>query len=371
MKLAQADYRKLTALLEQLAGAVEELLLSGLTTASEATRQTLHVAFQEASRMRLLRLGGTLRVANEELGRFTRNDAEFSRKRLAFFLNRAWLLSQGLSRALREKDEQEFERLTWVPPSEPVERLEVVTLGVVKKVTSAFVAFDFRLRTVQPAGTIPAGHRQVWSSVFPVKPGADIPAEAFLLLPQRQKFKASVFLDGKTVVIEKAAVALDEFSGGRVSLGEASTVTAGAPFSDWEPFQTWDPAAALRRIESHQPGPFDLAVEMQEEAVLRDWQLGEPADAEDGQAAYPVACGSVTFEALVSTGTEGKVLRQRLDALRKKKAKARPPLYGLVHYERCRLILQPLALFGKDGPEQLMLSDEKINQAELLKALKF
>src|SRR5271166_4919679 len=148
MKLAEADRRKLPALLEELGGAVEELLLSGLTTASETTRQALHVSFQEASRMRLLRLGSTLRAASEELGRFTRNEAEFSRKRLCFFLNRAWLLSHGLARALREEDEQEFERLLWVPASVPIERLEVVTLGVAKKVTSTFVAFEFRLRAV-------------------------------------------------------------------------------------------------------------------------------------------------------------------------------------------------------------------------------
>src|SRR5262245_34037156 len=168
MKLADADRRKLPALLEELARAVEELLLSGLTTASEATRQTLGVSFQEASRLRLLRLGSTLRGANEELGRYTRNESGFSRKRLSFFLNRAWLLSHGLARALRDGDEQEFERLVWVPANEPVERLEVVTLGVGKKVSAgAFCAFEFRLRTVQAAGKIPAGQRLLWSCVFP------------------------------------------------------------------------------------------------------------------------------------------------------------------------------------------------------------
>ena len=69
-----AERPKLRAVLDQLAGAVEELLLSGLTTASEATRQTMNVAMQEAARFRLLRLGSALRVAMEELGRFTRQD---------------------------------------------------------------------------------------------------------------------------------------------------------------------------------------------------------------------------------------------------------------------------------------------------------
>lgn len=93
--LNATDRSKLASLLDKLAGAVEELLLTGLTTASQSTRQTLDVSFREASRLRLLRLSSTLRVANEELGRFTRNESEFSSKRLSFFLNRAWLLARG------------------------------------------------------------------------------------------------------------------------------------------------------------------------------------------------------------------------------------------------------------------------------------
>jgi hypothetical protein len=368
-QLALADRRKLEALLGELAGAVEELLLSGLTTASEATRQTLHVAFQEASRLRLLRLGSTLRTANEELGRFTRNEAEFSRKRLNFFLNRAWLLSHGLARALRDGDEQEFDRLLWTPPSEPVDRLEVVTLGVAKKATPAFAAFEFRLRTVAAAGAIPAGHRLAWSCIFPLKRGMEIPPEAFLTLPQKQKFVPKLFLEGRSVVVEKAAVALDEYGGGRVSLGEQSTVTAGGEFTDWERFQTWDAAAALRRIEAHAPGPLDLDVEVQEEVVLRDWQLGPSATRDDGQSVYPLTCGPVTFDAVVSAGAEGAALRTALNGLRKKKQKA--PLFGLLHYERCRLLLQPLSVFGDNGPVQLMLSDEKFDRAALLRAMKF
>jgi hypothetical protein len=317
--------------------------------------------------MRLLRLGSTLRVANEELGRFTRNEAEFSRKRLCFFLNRAWLLSHGLSRALREGDEPEFERLIWVPANEPVERLEVVTLGVAKKVAiNAFVAFEFRLRTLTTSGRIPAGQRLVWSRVFPLKPGTNVPAEAFLILPQ-QGFAASLFLERKVLAIEKAAVDLDEFGGGRISLGEGSTVAAGEPFSDWQRFQTWDPAAALQRIQEHEASPFDLEVEMQEEVVLEGWQLGEPKEGQDAQTVYPITYRGTVFDGVVSAGVEGKALGKALGALRK----TTPPLFGLLHYARCRLVLQPLAVFGKDGPVQLMLSDEKVDRAALLKTLKF
>src|SRR5262245_35867703 len=153
MKLADADRRKLTTLLGELARAVEELLLGGLTAASEATRRALDAAFQEASRMRLLRLGSALRVAAEELGRFTRDDPTCSRKRLYFFLDRAWVLCRGLARALAAGDEATFDRLLRTPAGVPVRRLEVVTLGAAKRVAAgAFCAFEFRLRALAAAG---------------------------------------------------------------------------------------------------------------------------------------------------------------------------------------------------------------------------
>jgi hypothetical protein len=371
VKLADADRKKLPGLLAELARAVEELLLSGLTTASETTRQTLQVAFQEASRLRLLRLGSTLRVANEELGRFTRNQADFSRRRLCFFLNRAWLLSRGLAASLAENDDTTFDRLVWAPAGEAIEQLEVVTLGAGKKVAAgAFVAFDFRLRALADAGKVKAGQRLAWSCVFPIKHGVDIPPEGFLHLPQKQKFNASLFLEHKVLTIVKAAVTLDEWGGGRISLSDGSTVTAGEEFEDWKKFLPWDPALPLERIRSHQPGPFDLEVEMQEEVVLHDWEVGEPAErAEESQLVYPIQSGPIGFDAVVSQGVEGKALRSRLEELRKKKR--RPPLYGLMHYERCRLVLQPLATVGDEGPEYLTISDEAVDQKALLKALRF
>jgi hypothetical protein len=361
VNLAEAERRKLLPLLGELAGAVEDLLLGGLTTASEATRQLLQVAFREASRLRLLRLGSTLRVANEELGRFTRNQADFSRQRLAFFLNRAWLLGHGLARALRDKDEAQLARLLWAPVGEPVDRLEVVTLGVVKKVIrGAAVTFEFRLRTVE-------GRRLVWACVFPVRPGADIPAEGFLHLPHKQRFKAADFLAGRVMVVQKAVVARDE-NGGRITLTDASTVTGGEAFTGWERFRSWDPAAALARVRAHSPGPLDLEVEMQEEVVLDDWQLDEAEERPDGQVAYPVRSRGTAFEAVVAPGAEGQALRKALEGLRKKKQ--RPSLFALMHYERCRLVLQPLAVFGPNGPEHLTISDEKLDRGALLKALK-
>jgi hypothetical protein len=365
-----ADRPKLGAVLGHLSNAVEELLLGGLTTASEATRQTVNVAMQEAARFKLLRLGSTLRAVAEELGRFTRHDESFSRRRLTFFLNRGWLLGRGLAHALRTGDEKEYDRLNWSPPTRPLPAAEVVCLGAVKKVAAgAFVAFEFRLRATADADPVKAGQRLTWSAVFPVKPGVDIPPEGFLHLPQKQKFNASIFLDKTTLTFRDAALSADESGGGRITLTDKSSVTVGGAFADWQQFLDWDPAPAVERIARHKPGPLDLDTELQEEVVLRDYEIGAAEDGDDpGQTVYPVKSGRLTFHAVVGAKAEGKALKKGLDDLRKQK-KNRPPLYGLLHYERCRLMLQPLTTFGPDGPDYLTISKENVNKAALLKAL--
>ncbi len=371
MALGKDDRRKLPRLLGDVSLAVEELLLTGLTTASQSTRQTLDVSFREVSRMRLLRLGSTLRAANEELGRYTANDANFSQKRLTFFLNRAWMLCRGLSRSLENEDQDEFDRLLWIPSSEPVKKLQVVTVGVAKKeVKNAYCAFEFRLRTVAKSGrSIPVGHRLTWSCIFPLKPGTEIPAEGFLHLPQKQKFKANEFLKNEVMTIENAGVALDGFGGGRISLGQDSTVQRGDAFSDWESLQSWNREAAVKRIADHETSPFDLEVEMQEEVVLPDWSMdAESDDNRDGQHVYPVQSGDLELDAVVARSSEGEALKKTIEKLRKKKKK--PPLFGLMHYEMCRLIFQPLTVFDPD-PVHLMISSEKIDRAALLKSLNF
>jgi hypothetical protein len=366
-----ADRPKLRAVLDQLAGAVEELLLGGLTTASDATKQTVNMAMQEAARFKLLRLGSALRVAAEELGRFTRHDPTFSRRRLSFFLNRAWLLGRGLSHALKTQDETEYDRLNWSPATVPLSSIEVVCLGAVKKVAAAaFVAFDFRLRAITDSGPVSAGQRLTWSAVFPIKPGADIPPEGFLHLPQKQKFAAYLFLERKAITIQNAAVTADD-AAGRITLNEQSTVALGDPFADWSRFLDWSPESARRRITGHKPGPLDLETELQEEVVLRDYQIGPAEDGDEpGQSIYPVTAGPLALDAVVGPAAEGKALRKSLDDLRKVK-KDRPPLYGLLHYERCRLVFQPLTAFPKDGPDYLPISKENVNKAALLKAMKF
>ncbi len=361
---------KLAGLLAQLSGAVEELLLSGLTTASDATRQALAAAMQEAARFRLLRLGSTLRTATEELSRFTSQDAAFSRRRLTFFLSRAWLLSRGLAHALESSNEKEYDRLTWSPPQQPLPRVELACMGAVKRMASGtFVAFDFRFRAVSATEPVQPGQRLSWSAVFPLKPGLDLPAEGFLHLPQKQKFTPFLLLERKTVVIENASL-IDDDAGSRISLTEQSTVTPGKDFEAWEPFLEWSPAPAVERIRKHTTGPLDLDTELQEEIVIREYEIGapEPGDA-PGQTVYPITAGALTLSALVGAEPEGAALGKNLDDLRKRK-KNRPPLYGLMHYERCRLAFQPLTAF-RPQPDYLTISKENINKAALLKAMSF
>ena len=362
---------KLRATLDQLAAAVEDLLLGGLTTASEATRQIVTGAMQEAARMRLLRLGGTLRVATEELGRYTRQESSFSRRRLTFFLNRTWILSRGMAHALATNNEKEYDRLTWSPPVQPLPTVEVVCLGAVKKVAAkAFVMFDFRLRALADSGPVKAGQPLSWSAVFPIRPGADIPPEGFLHLPQKQKFAPFLFLEKKTLVIQNATVTGDESGTARLTITEQGTLVQGKPFADWDRFLAWSPTTVLDRLAKHTPGPLDLETELQEEVTLHDYDIGAPTEGDEpGQTAYPITAHGLAVRAVVGAGVEGKALKQAMDELRKLK-KNRPPLFGLMHYERCRLVFQPLTTF--DGsPDYITISKENVNKAALLKAMKF
>jgi hypothetical protein len=257
-----------------------------------------------------------------------------------------------------------------MPANRPVDRLEVVTLGVGKKATPAFHAFEFRLRTVSESGPIPKGQRLLWSCVFPVKQGLGIPPEAFLHLPQKQQFTPHQFLEQKTIVIENPAVSMADSGLGRIALGDESKVTLGSRFTDWDRLRTWNPQDALTRIDACRPGPFDLEVELQEEVVLHNWGIDKPEKRDaDNVLMYPITCDGIQYDAIVPTTSEGTILKGELDNLLKKKR--RQPLFGLMHYEKCRLVFQPLSLLPGDGPEYLTLSKDKVERAALLKTIKF
>jgi hypothetical protein len=365
----EAERKKLARLLEQLTSSIEELFQSGLTTASTATRQTLTATTQEAARFRLLRLGSTLRTANEELGRYLSDDAAFSRKRLTFFLGRAWLLSRGLSHALQTGEERLFDQLNWSPANKPVSKVEMVCIGVLKRVSpGAFAAFDFRFRSTADSGSVSAGQSISWSFVFPCKPGVDIAPEGFLHLPQKQKFAPISFLEGRVVSVEQANIVADE-NVARLSLSEQSAVNLGSVFEGWTHFLNWSPQAALSRIKQHTPSPLDLDVEMQTEVALTDYEVGPPQNSEvAGTSYYPIRAGNLTLQAVVGPGEE-KTVRKELESLQKLE-KDRPPIFGLMHYERCRFVFQLLSTFSPQ-PNYVMISPGAIDKTKLLKALSF
>jgi hypothetical protein len=158
-----ARKKVLVPLLEEICGTIEEVLAAGLTTASKSTVARLDVSFKETSRMQLLRLGSTLRIVNEEISRFASGSTQFSGKRFAFFVGRAWVLATAMRRAIAGNDDAMLERLTAGTSAEKVEELRVVTVGVSKRVVpGAFAAFDFRLRAVEAAGGVAAGEPLVW-----------------------------------------------------------------------------------------------------------------------------------------------------------------------------------------------------------------
>jgi hypothetical protein len=365
-----AEKKQLLSLLDELSKAVEELLLAGLTAASKSTVERLDVSFKEASRMKLLRLGSTLRIANEEIVRFTGGSAQFSARRLAFFLGRAWLLASAMRKSIDAGDEASLNRLQVTPAAQPVESLKVVTLGVAKRVVpGAFASFDFRLRAIGAAGPVADKQPLVWSCVFPLRKDLDLPSEAFLHLPQKQKFKPSLLLEKKVVEATKCAVSAQPGSAMRLTLGDASTLTSCDAFTDWQSLWSWDLQTAAERLNQHRPTPIDLEIELQEEVFLHDWQPDEPRETDEGHTLLPIATRFLPFEIRLDPGPSGVPVRGVITKMAAKKR--RPPLFGVTHYESSRLVLQPLAALGKDGIEYVTVSPDKISQAALVKAMKF
>lgn len=374
-ELPAGEQKKLAALLEELARAIEDLVRTGLTSATEATRQKLDVSFKEASRMKLLRLGATLRYVNEEVGRFLAHSDAFSARRFVFFTHRAWLLARGLGEALQEKNDRVLVRLsgTGARDPQPVRSIDVVTLGVAARTVQNNCSFEFRLRVLKADDPALVGRSLVFGLVFGRK-SADISAEAFLHLPQPQKYNPKVFTERQVLTVTGAAIAFDERGGGRLLLGPKATVTQqGKPAGGWEPYLAWQVGPALARARSHAASPLDLPNELQEEVVLADWTCKEDkprATAE--RRVFTISAPGLELDAQVPTGADGKTLGGHLETHAKRKPdpkKPPAPLYGLVHYELGRLVLTPLATLAAEGPTHLTLSNEKINLSALLGSL--
>lgn len=358
----------LIPVLDELAALIEGLVGSGLTTASRATLDKLGASFREASRLQLLRLATALRYVIDECGRFVADSEQFSARRLAFFANRSWLLARGLAEAIRRGDRAQLARLLLASSPRPVRSLTVAVIGVHKRaLLDGSAAFEFRMRAL--AGGVPRGTRLVWSCVFGARPG--VPAEAFLHLPQPQKFAPIVLLEPREIAVTDAAVALDDGAAGRLVLGPRSTVTAGAGFDRWREIAGSDPARIARRIRAHRIDPLDLEVELQDDLVVSDYELGPPAPSpfRADQQVLPLRAVGLALDCAIATGAEGRAVAAALAGIRARRR--RPPLYGLVHSELARLVFQPLTALGDDGPHHLMIARDRIDPAALMKTLDF
>lgn len=367
-----AKNKLLLSLLEELEKSIEELLLAGLTTASKSTVERLDISFKEASRIGLLRLGSTLRVVNEEIVRFNSGSAQFSPKRLAFFVGRAWVLATAMRKAMLAGDDAEMERLNSSGITDKVDRLKVVVMGVGKRVVpGVFAGFDFRLRVLEGSGKVKSGESLTWSAIFPMRKEskADLPAEAFLHLPQKQKFKPSLLLEKKMVEVTHCAISRQGVGPARLQLTENSVVTAGEPFQEWQKFWQWDVRQAAERLQTYQVTPLDLEVELQEELCANQWEPGPRQSVEDGYDLLSLRTEHVPLNARLDRGPSGTPLVGVIEKMAAKKV--RPPLYGLAHYEACMVVFQPLSALEKNGIEYLTISADKVSQAELVKAMKF
>ncbi|MGE0870677.1 MAG: hypothetical protein AB7P03_19080 [Kofleriaceae bacterium] len=365
------DKRALVPVLEELARTVERLIASGLTTASKATKQKLDASFKEASRLKLLRVATSLRYVGDELQRFLDDSEHFSARRLTFFAHRTWLLARGLLEAIAENNQAQLARLLLATAPRPVKRLRLAVLGVQKRaLLDGSAAFEFRMTVLDDKGDPAKGTRLLWSCVFGAK--KNVPAEAFLHLPQPQKFVPTLLLEQTEIIVTDAAVTTDQHGYGRLVLGPKSTVTAGKKLSAWSDLLAWDPARFGRRLQAHRITPLDIEVELQEELVLTGWEL-QPAQDHPFRSelrVFPIAWNGLVLDAVCSTGPDGEQLFARLAALAKPRAE-RPALYGVMHVEMGRLVVQPLTLFGDDGPEHLMMSGENIDLAALMKTMDF
>jgi hypothetical protein len=127
---------------------------------------------------------------------------------------------------------------------------------------------------------------------------------------------------------------------------------------------------AFGRLERHKPTPLDLEIELQEEVFLNAWEAGQRRSSEEGFDLLPITTDHhLPFEVRLDRGPSGKPLHGVMTKLAEKKK--RPPIFGVAHYESCRTIFQPLTALGKEGPEYLTISPDKVSQAELVKAMKF
>ena len=363
-----SDQKQLLPHLARVVEAIEEILNSGLTTASEATTQALGVTFQEVSRLKLLRLSSVIRSTHQEINRFVENDEAFSQKRLTFFLNRSWLLCKGIEKAIQEKDKPALNELLWTPPAKKVKSVDVVCLGVVKRIAAnQFCAFEFRLRDVK------SGDPLTWSCVFPLKKGNVIPAEGFLTLPQKQKFEPRIFTQRSVVSISNLMITENLNGPPRIQLLENSVAEVKEPFEDWATMLQWDIDKAIHRITDHEPSPFDVDIELQEEVVFSNYQIGEKTVVEDPpRNQWELNLSGVAFDLTIPNDPAYESTEKAIEAEKKKDLEGRS-LFGIMHYAGGQMIVQPLTLFDHKSNtiDYISLSEKSVDKKAILATLNF
>jgi hypothetical protein len=368
------DDKATMSMADELIRAIEELVRTGLVSATEATRAKLDATFKEASRNKLQRIGASLRYVNEEVGRYLADDGTFSPRRFGLFLHRSWLLARGFVHALREKNRNLAQRLAMGSGAavRSVKRIELVTLGVWKRVVSTACTFDFKLRVVAGEPDL-IGRSVTWSFVFARKAdAANVPAEAYLHLPQPQKYVPSMLIDRNVIIVENAALTFDERDNARIALGPPSTVAAGPAFEKWESLYQWNVAAVHANSAV---SPLDLAVEAQQEVMFDAWRIAADAErSNEERRVFAIEVGTqsagatLRFDGIVATGADGEELTAAL-ATASESAMPQMPLYGVSYAEYGRMLMLPLSYLTAHGPKHLMWSKDHIDVAALMKTL--
>lgn len=385
--IAPSDERKLVLVLEDLALAVEDIVATGLVTASSSTREKLDVSFKEASRLKLGRLAASLRYVTEEIQRYLDGALTFSGKRLTLFLVRSWILARALAQAIVEKNDHALARLLLAQPSVVVDSVQFVTLGVRKRVPqgTGIVAFDFHMRLIEPVAlpdgaTLAKGAPLVWSHIVARKdPG--VAAEALLHLevkpqgppgsPTPPGFKPVTLAEPEAFAFDAVALTPDGRGGARLMLGPRSRLRPLGRYDDWSTVTSsspLDPRALAERVRAHEITPLDLEVELAEELVLTEVSIGDVKPGDDDLAdRMESSANGLTFEVPLARTEETVALRE---ALRELKDRGAGSLFGVVHFDRCRMMLAPLSVVdAKSGPRHLMLSLEKADLKQLTRSL--
>ncbi len=377
-----AEAKKLLPVLDDLAHAVEDLVAGGMVTASTATKERLEVSFKEASRLKLGRLAASLRYVVEEIGRFLTSASTFSGKRLALFLSRSWVLARGLHQALTEKNDALLGRLLLSWPPQAVDSIEVICVGVRKRLPQGMgvCAFDFHFRLVADCGVLPAGAPLVWSHIVPrpssSERGAKIVAEALLHLELKpQGFKPLLLTESAVFTFSKAQIVVDGAAvgrggGGRLMLTAETKLAKGSAFTEWQRVVGFDKAAVRDRVVGWAPSPLDLEVELAVEVAVDVGAVAAVAVADDVDScalAFSGAAGEFGVVVNLAKTDESKELRAALASWRKTPPSSK--VFGVLHFDRCRMVFQPLSLLEARGPRHLMLNLENIDLQALTKSL--